>query len=273
MIIEPKSKFGLELHFQLKVAQKLINRASYAAFCVEENAQFLYVNDATCSLLGYSQKEILSMTLSELDTNWEEEKWHKQWELLKQQGSINFKTWYRKKTGKVLPVEITFILEELEGNLICCGYACDQSNELPESQLQKPPKKSPNMQNGLELKIFEYQKTDDELRTSLSLLNSTLDSTANGILAINFEGEILYYNQKFIDIWHLPADVRISRNCRKAKAFFESQVKDVEVFRSQIWEFPAESDSETYIFLELKDGRILAHYSEPYRFNDNIIGR
>ncbi|MGD1911678.1 MAG: ATP-binding protein, partial [Rivularia sp. (in: cyanobacteria)] len=108
-------------------------------------------------------------------------------------------------------------------------------------------KKSPNIQNGLEEKIVEYQKKDNELRTSLSLLNSTLDSTANGILAINIEGEILYYNQKFIDIWDLPADVKISRNCSEAKAPFESQV--------QIWEFPTVSDSETYILLELKDDK------------------
>ncbi|MEO1376733.1 MAG: scytonemin biosynthesis sensor histidine kinase [Cyanobacteria bacterium J06635_10] len=273
MITEPKSKFELELQFQLKVAQKLINRASYAAFCVEENAQFLYVNDATCSLLGYSREEILSMTLQEVDTNWEQEKWCKQWELLEQQGSINFKTCYQNKIGNTLPVEITFILEELEGNLVCCGYACHQSQDLRRIQQQKPLLESPNIQNGLEQKIVEYQKTDDELRTSLSLLNSTLDSTVNGILAINFEGEILYYNQKFIDMWHLPSDVRMSRNCNKAKAFFESQVKDIEVFRSQIWEFPTVSDSETYILLELKDGRIFAHYSEPYRLNGDVIGR
>lgn len=268
MIIEPNSKIRLEPQEELKVAQILINHASDAVFCVEENAQFLYVNNATCSLVGYSREEILSMCLQEIDTNWEWDKWFKQWKLLKRQGSINFKTSYRDKKGKVFPVEVRFVLEKLGSKQVCCAYACLSTNEL-----QQPTIQSPKLRDGLEQGIVEYQKTNDELQTSLSLLSSTLESTANGILAINFEGEILYYNQKFIDMWHLPKEVRISRNCSKAKDFFESQIKDVEIFRSHIWELPTRSDSDTYNLLKLKDGRIFAHYSEPYRVNGSIIGR
>ncbi|MBE9213045.1 PAS domain S-box protein [Plectonema cf. radiosum LEGE 06105] len=268
MIIEPNSRFRLELQEELKLAQILINHAKDAAFCLEENGEFVYVNNATCSLFGYSRSEVLSMTLQEVDVNWEQHKWLEQWELLKQQGSISFKSCYRNKAGKVFPVEISFVMEELQGKLICCGYACELSSELPQFTVE-----SPNIQNHVQQKIVEYQKIDEQLKNSLSLLTSTLECTANGILAINFEGKILYYNQKFIDMWHLPSDVRMSRNCTKAKAFFESQVKDVEIFRSHIWEFPTKSDSETYDLLDLKDGRIFAHYSEPYRLNGSIIGR
>jgi PAS domain S-box-containing protein len=268
MIIEPNSKFKLELQQELKVAQKLINHASYAAFCVSEDAEFIFVNNATCSLLGYSREQMLSMTLQEIDINWEQKKWLEQWELLKQEGSIGFQTCYRNKTGKSFPVQITFVLEELQGKLVCCAYVYNQISELQQATIE-----SRSIQEGLEQEIDEYQKTDHQLKNSLSLLTSTLESTANGILAINFDGEILYYNQKFMDLWHLPSEVRISRNCSKAKDFFESQIEDVEIFRSHIWEFPTKSDSESYNLLKLKDGRIFAHYSEPYKFNGNIIGR
>lgn len=273
MIIEPNSRFRLELQEELKLAQVLINHAKNAAFCLEENAEFIYVNNATCSLFGYSRSEMLSMTLQQVNVNWEQHKWLLQWELLKQQGSLSFKSCYRNKAGKVFPVEISFVMEELQGKLICCGYASELRSELlPQFTIESPNIQS-NIENDVQQKIIEYQKTDNELQNSLSLLTSTLECAANGILAITFEGEILYYNQKFIDMWHLPSDVRMSRNCSKAKAFFESQVKDVEIFRSHIWEFPTESHAETYDLLELKDGRIFAHYSEPYRLNGSIIGR
>ncbi len=272
MIIEPKFKFKLELQEELKVAQILINRVKEAAFCVKENAEFVYVNNATCSLFGYSREEMLSMTLQKVDINWEQHKWEQQWELLKQQGSINFKSCYRNKAGLAFPVQIAFVMEELEGRLVCCGYASKYYNELPEFTVDSP-NIQPSIPNNLEQQIVEYQKTDDDLKSSLSLLSSALESTANGILAINFQGEILYHNQKFLDMWHLPLSVKISRNCSKAKDFFESQVKNIEDFRSYIWELPAESDSETYNLLELKDGRIFAHYSEPYKVDENIIGR
>lgn len=268
MIIEPNSKFKLGLQQELKVAQKLINHASYAAFCVSENAEFIYVNNAACSLVGYSREQMLSMRLQDVDINWEKEKWLEQWELLKQQHSMGFHTCYRKKTGKAFPVQITFVLEELEGNPVICAYVYNRPSELQQFTIE-----SPNVEDSLEQEIVEYQKTDNQLKNSLSLLSSALESSANGILAINFDGEILYYNQKFIELWHLPPEVRISRNCSKAKDFFESQIEDVQVFRSHIWELPTKSDTESYNLLKLKDGRIFAHYSEPYRLNDNIIGR
>ncbi|MEL6457308.1 MAG: scytonemin biosynthesis sensor histidine kinase [Cyanobacteria bacterium J06621_15] len=273
MIIEPNSKIRLELQEELKVTRLLINHSKDAVFCVEENAQFIYVNDATCSLVGYSRQEMLALKLPEIDTGWESSKWLKQWKLLQKKGSINFETCYRNKAGEEFRVKITFILERLDNKQVCCVYACKQDVELQNSQTQLSLVKPPNIKDGLEQGIIEYNKTDDELQASLSLLSSTLESTANGILAINFDGEILYYNRKFIDLWNLPAEVTLSRNCSKAKEFFESQIQDVEIFRSHIWELPTTSDSDTYNLLKLKDGRIFAHYSEPYRLNGNIIGR
>jgi PAS domain S-box-containing protein len=273
MIIEPNSKIRLELQEELKLAHILINHCKDAVFCVEENGQFIYVNNATCSLVGYSRDEILGMKLREVDANWEWEKWLGQWELLKQQGSIGFETCYRDKAGKVFPVKISLILEKLENKQVCCVYACKQNRELLPCDNLPQLVEYPNVRDGLEQEIIEYQKTDDDLKNSLTLLSSTLESTANGILAINFDGEILYYNQKFIDLWNLPSEVSISKDRNKAKEFFESQIQDVEVFRSHIWELPSKSDSQTYNLLKLKDGRIFAHYSEPYRLNGNIIGR
>ncbi|MBR8838013.1 MAG: PAS domain S-box protein [Stigonema ocellatum SAG 48.90 = DSM 106950] len=115
--------------------------------------------------------------------------------------------------------------------------------------------------------------TESELATSLCILRSTLDSAANGILAVNFDGEVVYCNQKFLDMWHLPKSIEMSKKCNQAKSFFESQVKYPELFNSCVWEMSAQLDRESYDLIELKDGRIFAHYSEPQRLGAKIIGR
>jgi PAS domain S-box-containing protein len=61
---------NLELQLQTEedsFAQVLINRAVEPAFCLGANGQFIYVNDATCRMSKYSRKELLSMTVDEID--------------------------------------------------------------------------------------------------------------------------------------------------------------------------------------------------------------
>jgi PAS domain S-box-containing protein len=74
-------------------------------------------------------------------------------------------------------------------------------------------------------------------------------------------------------MWQVPTTVNISKKYSRTKAFFETQVKDLERVGSCIWELSSHDDSERYDLVELKDGRIFAHYSQPYWLDEKIIGR
>ncbi len=58
-------QWNLQPEINLKFAYFLINQAVNAAFCVGENEQFIYVNDATCQMTEYSREELLSMKHNE----------------------------------------------------------------------------------------------------------------------------------------------------------------------------------------------------------------
>lgn len=258
--IESDSKLELQTEEE-SFAQVLINRAVEPAFCLAVNGQFIYVNDATCRMSEYSREELLSMTVDEIDIDFSPQVWSELW-LLKSE-SLTFESRYRTKTSQILKVEVTLSYVNHQGKKFICAFAREKNDEVVF--LQQYADKSKNCHEDLQ----------NELKTSLSLLHSTLESTSIGILAVNLKGEIVCYNQKFMDMWQLPTTINISKkyNRSKAKAFFEAQVKDLEVFRSCVWEMSCQSDRTGYDLVELKDGRIFAHYSQPQRSGEKIIGR
>ncbi|BAZ49844.1 PAS/PAC sensor signal transduction histidine kinase [Nostoc sp. NIES-4103] len=125
----------------------------------------------------------------------------------------------------------------------------------------------------LQQEVSQLKKQEAKLEISLSLLRSILESTANGIVAVNLEGEILSFNQKFVDIWQIPESLMLSKNFSQASAFLENQLKNTEAFRGVMREVSSQPDSQSYDILELKDGRVFAQYSLPQWLNGKIIGR
>ncbi len=144
---------------------------------------------------------------------------------------------------------------------------------MPKTIYNKNFLNSRQAKDNLQQEFSQLKAKEIELEASLSLLRSTLESTAIGIVAVNFEGDILSLNQKFIDMWQIPESLILSKKCPRCKAFFENQLKDPQAFNRLIWEVSSQSDFESYDILELKDGRVFAHYSKPQWLEGNIVGR
>ncbi|MDB9375386.1 sensor histidine kinase [Nodularia sphaerocarpa] len=130
-----------------------------------------------------------------------------------------------------------------------------------------------NTQKHLQQEIAELKKKEAQLQQSLSLLRSTLESTAHGIIAVSLQGEILGFNQKFGDMWQIPNSLLLSSNYFQYQAFFENKLKYPKAYSQLMREISSQSDLESYDILELKDGRIFAQYSQPQWLEGKIIGR
>lgn len=259
----------IQSELDFKFAHFLINNTVEAAFCLGEDWQFLYVNDATCRLTEYSREELLTMRLLDVDIDFSVRDWNK----IQSQSSLIFKTRYRTKKGRTFLAELSLTFIEDQGKKISCAFVREKSNEIVELSVQKWLNELKEANNNLQQQVSEMKKKEVSLETSLSLMSSTLESTAIGIVSINFEGDILNYNQKFAEMWKIPESLIISKKCPRCKAFFESQLKDPDTFNRMIWEVSSTSDMESYDVLELKDGRVFAHYSQPQRLGEKIIGR
>ena len=259
----------LQPEVEMKFAHFLINQAVDAAFCIGENAQFLYVNDATCLTTEYSREELLSMRLHDIDVDFSLHNWSD----ISLQNSLTFKSRYRTKRGRIFLVEISISYVKHRNMEFGCAFAHEISGEIIELSVQKWTDELKDAKDNLQQKFSQLKAKEVELETSLSLLSSTLESTAIGIVAVNFEGDILSLNQKFLDMWQIPESLALSKKCPRCKAFFENQLKDPQAFSRLIWEVSSQSDFESYDILELKDGRIFAHDSKPHWLMGKIIGR
>ncbi|MEH2118469.1 scytonemin biosynthesis sensor histidine kinase [Nostoc sp.] len=263
------NQWALQPEVEMKFAHLLINQTVDAAFCLGANAQFLYVNDATCLMTEYSREELLSMRLHDIDVDFSLHNWSD----IISQGSLTFKSRYRTKRGRIFLVEISISYVKDQAMEFGCAFAREKTDEIVELSVQKWTDELRDAKDNLQQEFSQLKAKEVELETSLSLLRSTLESTAIGIVAVNFEGDILSLNQKFVEMWQIPESLILSKKCPQSKTFFENKLKDPQAFNRFIWEVSSQSDFESYDILELKDGRVFAHYSKPHLLEDKIIGR
>jgi two-component system sensor kinase len=119
----------------------------------------------------------------------------------------------------------------------------------------------------------ELSASNQENAVASSLLRATLESTADGIVVIDREGRISSFNQKFLEMWRLPASVVQAGAEDRSLAVMLRQLSDVEGFGSRARELAANPELESYDVLELRDGRVFERYSLPQRIGSECVGR
>ena len=111
----------------LRFTQFAVDNLGDAAYCIEEDASIVYVNEAACQMLGYSREELLSMRVYELDTDVTPELWVKIWDLLRQVKKRTMEGRHQAKDGHFVPVEISANLLMFEGVEYSCAFVRDIS--------------------------------------------------------------------------------------------------------------------------------------------------
>jgi len=121
--------------------------------------------------------------------------------------------------------------------------------------------------------LAERKRAEQNLAESLSLLNATFDSTADGILAVDDKGKIVTFNQKFLQMWRIPASVLESGDDSLTKAFILDQLVSPRLYVEAVERLQAEPEAESHDILEFKDGRVFERYSQPRQAGGQAVGR
>ncbi|MBI2077655.1 MAG: PAS-domain containing protein [Euryarchaeota archaeon] len=119
----------------------------------------------------------------------------------------------------------------------------------------------------------EIAERESQLLQTVSLLNATLDSTADGILVVDTNNKITSFNKKFVEMWRVPAEIIASRDDERAIGFVLDQLKEPQAFVAKIKELYANPAARSRDELAFKDGRIFERYSQPQTIGGQAVGR
>ncbi len=110
-------------------------------------------------------------------------------------------------------------------------------------------------------KRSRVSRAEKEIRQAVTLLQSTLESTADGILVTGDDGRILSHNERFVDMWQMRPDFIAGANAQAAVDFMLERLCEPEQFVQTLESLSRQVEAESFDLLELRDGRRFERYS------------
>ncbi len=112
-----------------------------------------------------------------------------------------------------------------------------------------------------------------ELGRSLSLMQATLEATADGILVTAGDGRIVTFNERFLSIWGLERELVEGAFHADLVRHVAHRFRDPADLGGRIARLYRTPEAEAIDVLELADGRVLERYSRAQILDGEIVGR
>ena len=121
--------------------------------------------------------------------------------------------------------------------------------------------------------VTQRRRAEEERERSLSLLEATLDATADGILVVDPDGRIERFNQKFAAMWRIPPELLGPGDNERALGFVLEQLQEPARFLDRVRMLSEQLETESFDTLRFRDGRVFERYALPQRLAGEVVGR
>ena len=149
----------------------------------------------------------------------------------------------------------------------------DAGRRLIERSLDINSAELTEINRKLRNEVSERRQAEEKLQHSVSLLTATLESTADGILVVDRQGNVQGFNRRFATLWRIPETLLASGDDHQLLSFVADQLRDPEAFLPRVPQPHREPAAESNEIIHLKDGRVFEWYSKPQSLGKEIVGR
>jgi PAS domain S-box-containing protein len=179
-------------------------------------------NETLCRMTGYAREELLGQNARLLYATSEDYEYvgREKYRQIAQRGTGSVETRWQRKNGDIIDIILS-------------------STPLDKSDLS----------NGVTftaLDITDRKRAERALQEALSLQQATLESSADGILAVDLHGRIMVYNNKFLEMWGVPKTILETRDVDQALAAIQNELADPEQFHAGVRKAYDQPELATY---------------------------
>ncbi|NJL34841.1 MAG: PAS domain S-box protein [Chloroflexaceae bacterium] len=202
--------------------------------------RFMDVNPALARMLGYASTQEMIETITNIAQQLyahKDERTHVL-KLLHEQGKVQQEVTFRRKDGSTfLALMHIWTSFDADGNMqALVGFIEDRT---------------------------ERQRAATELIQQRTLRESLIDSALDGVLVVDSDGKILFFNQPFVQMWCIPQAIVESRSDEAALGCVIAQLADPQQFLAKVQYLYAHPTEQSRDDILLRDGRIFDRYSTP----------
>ncbi len=221
-----------------KTFQIIFNNAADGILIADTESKKLYMaNETFCRLTGYNKDEIKRLTVKDIhpekDLPYVLEQFTKQ-----VRGEISL--------ARDIPVK------GKNGNIF---YA--DVNSLKVTFNNK------NYLMGIFRDVTERKIVEEELLFKTSLLETQLETSIDGILVVDDQGNTVFFNKRFAELWNIPQKLLDEKNDDKMLQYVLDQLKEPDKFITRVRYLYSQKNEKSRDEIEFKDGRFFDRYSSP----------
>lgn len=121
--------------------------------------------------------------------------------------------------------------------------------------------------------LRQQRRNEIQLETLLAELRATLESTADGILAMDLHGQVRNYNRRFAELWDVPEALMLTRDDSALLRHLAQTVAEPALYLARLDELAGLPLLEATDQLVLRSGRVLERVSLPQYARGQPSGR
>jgi len=181
--------------------QRFMELANEGILTLDASEQITFANKRITALLGWAEPELIGQAVSRFISDEDLDDHRRIMAEVKQGLPAQYERCFRGKAGQAVWVKVTTSAITGEHDQFAGSFS-------------------------MLTDITQQKRTEDRLLRTEALLKMTLDSTDEGILVITKDNKVLMANQRYFELWRIPADLVNTQDYRVLHQHVLDQLTD-----------------------------------------------